>query len=88
MSDLSRLFASQEVTRRWKAESENASARLEIARIKEHCAYLVSQHEPVNSLGLDRERLRLVLSYIHHGDLQRLLRDFETLQASEIKGKL
>lgn len=77
MSDLIVLFQEQDRVKRWKAEVENANAQLQIARMNEHCTYLISQHEPVASLGLDRERLRLVLSYVRHGDLKRLDREFE-----------
>lgn len=73
MSDLQKLFNAQDITARWRAESEGASARLEIAQIKERAAYLISQHEPVASLGLDREALRAALSYLWHGDAQRSL---------------
>jgi len=82
MSDLSVLFSEQDKVARWMAESENASARLQIARMNEHCARLISQHEPVASLGIDRERLRLVLNYVRHGDLARLDREFEELRVA------
>lgn len=75
MSDLMILFHAEDKTRRWRVEVENATARLELAKIHENCAYLISQHEPVASLGLDREKLRHVLNFIHHGDLERLLRE-------------
>ena len=84
-NDLAALFSRQDQVARWKAEVENATARLEIARMKERCAYLVSQHEPVASLGLDRARLRLVLAYIRHGDLSRLTRDFEKLRVDQAR---
>ena len=75
MSDLCSLFMREETTRRWRAERENASARLELALIYEHIAYLISQHEPVASLGIDRNELRAILAYIHHGDINRLKRE-------------
>ena len=77
MNDLSILFSAQEKTKRWWAERENASARYELAKIDEHCAYLLSQHEPVASMNLDREKLRIVFSYLKHGNLKRLNKDFE-----------
>ena len=83
--DLAVLFSSQDQEARWSAEAENAAARLEIARINKHCAYLISQPEPVASLGLDRERLRLVLDYIRHGDLNRLTRNFEDLRVDQAR---
>ena len=85
MSDLSALFAEQEKVARWKAESENASARYELALMRKNCAHLLSQHEPVAALGLDRERLRLALRYVMHGDLGRMNRDFEELRVSEAR---
>ena len=75
MNDLSVLFSAEETSRRWMAERENASARYQLAKIKEHCAYLLSQHEPVASLRLDREKLRIVFRYLNHGDLHRLNRE-------------
>lgn len=77
MSDFVVLMNKQNETARWKAEVENATARLELARIRERSAYLISQHEPVNSLGLDRERLRLALRYLEHGNLTRLENELE-----------
>lgn len=82
-NDLAILFQEQDRVARWKAESENAGARLQIARMNEHCAHLISQHEPVAALGLDRERLRLVLNYVRHGDLGRLDREFRELRMLE-----
>lgn len=72
MSDFATLMSRQNETVRWRVEVENAAARLELAKIRERMAYLISQHEPVNSLGLDRERLRLALRYLEHGNLTRL----------------
>jgi len=85
VSDLAALYHSHDITARWRAESENASARLDLAEYNERMAYLMSQHEPVASLGLDRERLRLALSYVKHGDKSRLDRDFLELRHKEIK---
>ena len=72
MSDLSDLFAAQEKTKRWRAEFENASARLELAQIAERAAYLISQHHPVADLDVNREHLRLILRYLRHGSLSRM----------------
>ena len=78
--DLDQLFDSQERVRRWTAERENASARLQLARIDEACAFLLSQHEPVASSGVDRPSLRVFLSFIKHGDEARLARDLHELK--------
>ena len=82
-NDLGAYFNAQDVTRWRRAEWEGAIARMELAQQNERCAELMSQHEPVNSLGLDRERLRLVLSYIHHGDRARLDREFIELRKEQ-----
>ena len=86
MNDLSILWTEQDRVSRWTAEVENATARLQIARMNEHIAHLLSQHEPVASLGLDRERLRLVLNYIRHGEVDRLFREYQVLRVSEANG--
>lgn len=84
MNDLERLFKEQDQVARWRAEVENATARLQIARMNEHCAYLMSQYDPVHSFGLDRDRLRLLLDYVRHGDLARLAREHEALQVKGV----
>jgi|GEM_PF-1615500 hypothetical protein len=81
MSDFARLMGDEEAVRRWMAEVENASARLQIAQERRNCSYLLSQHDPVAKLGIDREKLRLVLSFVRHGDIDRLERDFAKLEA-------
>ena len=63
--------------RRWESERENATARLELARIRECCKLLVSQHDPVHSLGIDRDALRILLEFVQHHDVKRLRRDCE-----------
>lgn len=83
-NDLGRLLHARDITARWRAESENASARLELSQYRERMAYLLSQHEPVASLGLDRERLRLALAFVLHGDAKRLVRDLEELECFEV----
>lgn len=77
ITDLLDLYRAHDSVSRWKAERENADARLQLARHEECIAHLLSQHEPVASLGLDREKLRFALDYIRHGDLKRLLREIE-----------
>ena len=79
MSDLSDLFAAQDKSARCKAEAENALTRYELAMVEERCAYLISQHEPIASAGIDREKLRLILKYVRHGQLRRLVRELKEL---------
>jgi hypothetical protein len=66
-NDLATMFKHQDEKRRWMAERENATARYELACIKERLAEMLSQHEPVASLGLDRDALRKVIDYIRSG---------------------
>lgn len=75
--DLDTLFLAQEELRRWRAESENASARLELAKAKEARAALLSRHEPVAMLGIDREALRILLSFTVHCNPTLMLREVE-----------
>ena len=82
-NDLGKLFHAQDVTARWRAEHENASARLELAQRNERAAFLLSQNDPVAKMGVERGRLRLLLDYLKHGDIGRLNRDFEALQDAE-----
>lgn len=68
-----------EAARRWTAEMENAEARRELAVTRECCALLVSQHDPVAALGIDRARLKVLLSFVQHHDPARLRRECEAL---------
>lgn len=75
MSDLSILFYREEEVRRWRAESENASARLELAQIRKRMAFFISQHEPLHGLNLDREAVRKVFTFIERGTFDRTLEE-------------
>jgi hypothetical protein len=86
MSDLSLLFLEEARVAQWEAERSSATANLQIAKMNRRCAYLISQHDPVTMMGLDRERLRLVLSYVRHGDIERLKHEFEQLQIADKEG--
>lgn len=79
MSEYGVFLGSGEEVRRWQAERENANARLALAQARRCCALLVSQHEPVHSLGIDRERLRVLLDFVQHHDAARLRREVESL---------
>ena len=87
MSDFARLMIDDEAVRRWRAEAENASARLEIANARRNCAFLLSQHDPVGKLGIDREKLRAVLAFVWHGDVARMERDFGELDFAKVEAK-
>lgn len=83
MSDFDDLCSAQDRTRWRRAAWEDAAARLELAQRDERAAYLLSQHLPVAVLGLDRERLRLALRYLIHGDLARLDNERKALQTTD-----
>lgn len=85
MNDLADLYTANGHVLRWKAERENADARLSLARASEARAYLLSQHEPVASLGLDRNVLRVLLSFTAHHDKARLVRELATLTKQEAR---
>jgi hypothetical protein len=69
-TDLATMFKHQDEQRRWKAERENASARLELAQIRTRLAEVLSQHQPVASLDINRDDLRKVIDYIRTGRIQ------------------
>lgn len=73
--DLQVLFMAQEKTARRRAEWEGSEARMVLAQYEERMAHLLSQYDPVAALGIDRDRLRLLLSFVRHGDLRRLARE-------------
>lgn len=50
MSEFGEYMKAQEVTRTARANRENASARLELANIRERLAEIRSQHDPVAKL--------------------------------------
>lgn len=66
-NDLAMAFKERDNVTRWMAEGENATTRLEMAQLKERLWLILSQHEPVASLGLDRDKLRIVLDFIRTG---------------------
>lgn len=82
MSDLERLFACQNKTARWRAERENATARYELAQADEAMAFLLSQHEPVHTLGIDRNALRVLFAFVKHHDKHRLERELAELKGA------
>lgn len=75
MNEFGMYPSNTDEVRRWESERENATARLELARIRECCKLLVSQHDPVHSLGIDRDALRILLEFVQHHDVKRLWRD-------------
>ena len=79
MNEFGMYPSNNDTVRRWMAEYENASAQLELARTRECCALLLSQHDPVYSLGVDRARLKVLLDFVRHHDPARLRRECEAL---------
>jgi hypothetical protein len=70
VNDFSNYMHRQTETKLARAESEAASLRVELRLMRERCAELMSQHEPLNGLGVDRELVRQVLHYIQCGRLR------------------
>lgn len=65
--------------KRWAAERENAEANRQLALTRACCRLLLSQHDPVKSLGIDRDQLKVVLDFVMHHDPERLRRECEAL---------
>jgi hypothetical protein len=66
-------------TLRWLAERENATARLELSRTRECARLLLSQYDPVHTLGIDRMKLKVLLDFLQHHDTNRLQRECEAI---------
>lgn len=84
MNEFGMYPSNNDTVKRWMAERENATARLELAKTKECCALLVSQYDPVASLGINRDALKILLAFVQHHDPARLRQEIE---AHCIKGK-
>ena len=70
INDFSNYTHRQTETKLARAESEAASVRVELRLLRERCAELMSQHEPLAGLGVDRELVRQVLHYVQCGRLK------------------
>lgn len=68
--DFGAYMRAQERTARCAAESAAAQKRYENAKIEERAAELMSQHEPVASWNIDREKLRKALRYVLWGRIE------------------
>ncbi len=83
MNEFGMYPSNTDAARHWSAERENADARLTIARARECCKLLVSQHDPVHSLGIDRAVLKVLLDFVWHQDTRRLRRECEAILPSQ-----
>ena len=79
MNEFGMYPSNTNAARRWMAEKENAEARLNLARTHECCSLLLSQHDPVFSLGIDRDKLKVLLDFVQHHDPLRLRRECESI---------
>jgi hypothetical protein len=82
MSDFERLMIDEERVLRWSAEHARVSAHLEIAQAMRNCSRLIHLKDPVEKLGIHREKLRALLAYVWHGDVGRMERDFAKLETT------
>jgi hypothetical protein len=70
LNDFSRYQHAQTETKLARAESNAASVTVELRLMRERCAELMSQSEPLAGLGVDRELVRQVLHYVQCGRLK------------------
>lgn len=70
LNDFSRYQYAQTETKLARAESNAASVTVELRLMRERCAELMSQSEPLAGLGVDREAVRQVLHYVQCGRLK------------------
>lgn len=75
--DLQRLFNAGLRVDSARHRRDHADTLLDLERSRECIHFLLSQHEPVASLGVDREALRVLLSYIQHNDKARMNREVQ-----------
>lgn len=69
MSHFASYMHAKEITARHRAQRDAASAGLELAIVLERCAEVLSQHEPLHSLDLDREAVERLVRFIQCGRL-------------------
>jgi hypothetical protein len=69
-NDFDTYMHRQTETKLARAESNAASINVELRLMRERCAELMSQHEPLAGLGVDRELVRQVLHYVQCGRLK------------------
>ena len=77
MSDYGMYPFNSDKVKRWTAEMENATARTQLELVRECCELLIDQHEPVNSLGINRDHLDVLLRFVLHHDVSRLKREVD-----------
>ena len=70
LRDFPTYMAAQTKTKLARAEANAASINVELHLMRERCTELMSQHEPLGGLGLDRELVRQVLHYVQCGRLK------------------
>jgi len=70
VNDFGNYLHRQTETKLARANADAASATVELRIMRERCAELMSQYEPLNGLGVDREVVRQVLHYVQCGRLK------------------
>lgn len=70
LNDFANYLHRQTETKLARAESNAASVTVELRLLRERCAELMSQSEPLAGLGVDRELVRQVLHYVQCGRLK------------------
>lgn len=70
LNDFATYMHRQTETKLARAEPNAASVTVELRLMRERCAELMSQAEPLAGLGVDRELVRQVLHYVQCGRLK------------------
>ena len=81
--DFNNFMRAEDEVLRWRAERENASARLELANMRRNMAMLISQHEPLCDLRIDRDQLRELFKFVCHNDKKRLEREVKKIKEND-----
>lgn len=70
MSDFGAYMNAKERTATARAKHDAATATLNLSIFQERCSELISQHEPIASLDVDRDALRKIVQFIYHGHVR------------------
>lgn len=68
--DFSNYMSAQAATAKARIEYNRASSQIDYLQMRERCAELLSQHQPLAGLEIDREKVRKVLSFVQCGRLE------------------
>ena len=70
MSDLQNYFHAQERTAHARTRYDAAAKDIDLCMMRQRCFEAISQHEPINGLGLEREAALRLVRFIMTGRVE------------------